>query len=971
MTKKLYFLFFAFCLLTAYVTQAQTPTTTAADKWVDSVMKSLTKDQRIAQLMIVRLSQLDAKTRRPVFFTQQVTQLIQKYNIGGLCVFQGSPADQATIINKMQSIAKTPLMMCIDAEWGVGMRLYEDVLPLPKQMMLGAMRDKQTVYDYGKLVAEQCKRLGLQVNYAPVVDVNNNANNPVINDRSFGEDKYKVADYGIAYMQGMQDNGVMATAKHFPGHGDVAVDSHYDLPVINKSMEELDSLELYPFKEIFAAGVGAVMVAHLYIPAIDNTKNRATSLSPENINGLMRGTMGYQGLTFTDGLEMQGVQKYYPKGAASLQSLIAGNDMLCLPTDVPGTIIAVKNAIKKKQLSWDDINMHCRKVLMAKYMYGLQDLKPIQLNNLKEDLNAGIEEMTRRVAQNAITLVRNEDKDIFPITTSFGKKSLAYIAIGTTSDNTLTRRMKTELGAQVYFYKNSGSSQAIINNAKQYEKVIVGIHSMGRSPGNNFGLTSSEIGLVTALQNDHTATLVFGNPYSVKNFCDIRNLIVCYQDDDIIQDVALDKLLGKEGFRGVLPVTVCPELSYGTGIVTSGVKDDVLQKKKTDFSKAKLAAVANVAQEAINEKATPGCVLFAAKDNNIIYEEAYGYTDYSRSTPVSLESVYDLASLTKVCATTLAVMKLYEEGKIDLNGNLSDYLSIAKGTDKEYLKIKDLLLHQAGLVSYIPFYKTTLFDNAVAKNTIYQYGSGPGFSLPVAKDMFIRDDWPQQMLQEIMASPLGPQGKYVYSDNDFILLGKIIETLSGLPLDKYVEKNFYKPMGLENIAFNAHSNIADSLLIPTEQDQYFRHQLLKGYVHDQGASMFGGVAGHAGLFSNAYNVAALFQMLVNGGHYNGIRFFDSSTVDLFTSYHSSSRRGYGFDKPKRDNEDLKDPYPCESASPRTFGHTGYTGTCVWADPVNKLVYVFLSNRVNPEVSSKLQRLNTREKVHEALYRLVE
>lgn len=346
-------------LLFSTLTQAQV---SPAEKWADSVMNTLSPEQRIAQLMVLRLTSYDFKTKTPLYYDSLVAEKVKQYNIGGVCLFQGNPVKQATIINNLQSLAKTPIMVTIDAEWGVGMRLFDSVQALPHQMMLGALKDPRIVYQYGQLVAEQCKRLGIQVNYAPVVDVNNNPNNPVINDRSFGEDKNKVAAFGVAYMKGMQDAGVMACAKHFPGHGDVAVDSHYDLPVIKKSLVQLDSLELYPFKTLFKEGVASVMIAHLYIPAIDSQANRATSISKNNVTGLMRDQLGFQGLTFTDALEMQGVQKYYPGGAASVESIIAGNDMLCLPGDVDQTIDKIKAAIKDKRLNWTDIDYHCRRV---------------------------------------------------------------------------------------------------------------------------------------------------------------------------------------------------------------------------------------------------------------------------------------------------------------------------------------------------------------------------------------------------------------------------------------------------------------------------------------------------------------------------------------------------------------------------------------------------------------------------------
>jgi len=401
--KKL-LLAIAITLCSVTISFSQQINSDAANQWADSVLNSLSKEQRIAQLMVVRLSSYNPTTKTPIYYDSLVASLVNKYNIGGICLFQGYPVKQAAMINELQGLAKTPILVCIDAEWGVGMRITDSVLSLPHQMMLGALQDSNIIYRYGKLVAEQCKRLGIHVNYAPVVDVNNNPNNPVINDRSFGEDKYKVASYGVQYMKGMQDAGVMACAKHFPGHGDVAVDSHLDLPIINKSLEQLDSLELIPFRTIFDAGVASVMVAHLYIPAIDSSANRATSLSKNNVTGLLRDKLNFQGLTFTDALEMQGVKKFFPDGAASVESLIAGNDMLCLPGDVELSINKIKEAIKDKQLSWADINEHCKKVLLAKYHYIGAKVEPVNPVNIAKELNNGIPAMKKLVAENSITV---------------------------------------------------------------------------------------------------------------------------------------------------------------------------------------------------------------------------------------------------------------------------------------------------------------------------------------------------------------------------------------------------------------------------------------------------------------------------------------------------------------------------------------------------------------------------------------
>lgn len=566
MIKKIVLVFIC-CITTSFLWAQNSP----AQKWVDSVFASLTPDQRIAQLMVVRLSE-----RTPtgiLFYDKKVTELVKKYNIGGVCLFQGNPTLQATTVNSLQTIAKTPIMICIDGENGLGMR-FDSIIPLNRQMMMGAVQDETIIYNYGKLVGEQCKRAGIHVNYAPVVDVNNNPNNPVINDRSFGEDKYKVAAYGIAYMKGMQDVGVMACAKHFPGHGDVDVDSHKDLPVINKTIAQLDSLEFYPFKQIFKAGVGSVMIAHLSIPAIDNTLNKPTSISYKNVTELMRNKMGYQGLTFTDALEMQGVKKFYPDGEASVESIIAGNDMLCLPGDVPMSIEKIKEAIKKKKLSWADIETHCRKVLAAKYQYGMANLQPINLTNITADINSNVNAMKKVIAENALTLLNKTDDVFFPLKPNDTPTKIAYVSLGTSTDNEFSKKMRSEYKADVFYINYKHDAGRVLSLVelikKRYKKVIIGVHNYARVPLNNFGISPSAVDLVTQLQNQTNAiTFVFGNPYAIKNWCNAKNLVACYEDDTITQNTAFEFLQGKIQAKGKLPVTVCDKYKFGSGLVSS------------------------------------------------------------------------------------------------------------------------------------------------------------------------------------------------------------------------------------------------------------------------------------------------------------------------------------------------------------------------------------------------------------------
>lgn len=897
---------------------------------------------------------------------QQVTELIKNYNVGALCFFQGGPVRQANLTNYYQSISKTPLMVTIDGEWGLGMRL-DSVIKYPYQLTLGALADDKLVYEMGVDIGEQMKRIGVQVNYAPVVDINNNPANPVIGYRSFGEDKYKVAQLGVAYMRGMQSVGIMACAKHFPGHGDVAVDSHLDLPLISKSKESLDTLELYPFKQLFKAGVGSVMIAHLSIPAIDTTVHLPTSLSKNNVTGLLRDELYFEGLAFTDALEMKGVAKYYSGGEAAVEALVAGNDMLCLPENVPAAIEAVKKAVKEKRLKQGDIDKKLQRVLYAKYMLGLNKPPFVDTTNLLNDLNAKTESFRQRVAANVVTVMRN-DAGLLPFN---AKGHMAYVGIGTSTLNTFGQRMKADFNADTYllpYNDSTAKSAAILESIKagNYDRVIIGLHNYPNRPANNYGISPSAVELINKLQAYNALTFAFGNVYATQSFCGASTLVAMYEDDDVFQAAAADFLEGKLPAKGTLPVSVC-NLPYGTGIALSHFV--------ATGTSPEWAPVDAIAQEGLAKKAYPGAVVLAVQNGIIKYHKAFGHYEFdSTSHPVTLESIYDLASVTKVSATTVSIMKLYEEGKLDLDKTLGDYLPITVGTDKAPLKIKDVLLHQAGLNPYISFYKETIDPvNGQPSPQFYHDQPDSFYTIPVAKNVWLRKDWNDTMLKRIVDSKLGPHGKYVYSDNDFILLGKVVQAISGLPLDQYVQANFYRPMGMTSTGFKPWQRYKTEGIVPTESESYFRKQLLQGYVHDEGAAMFGGVSGHAGLFSNAYDLSMLYQMLLNGGVFNGDRYLKKETIDLFTAYHSDiSRRGYGFDKPEKDNATRKEPYPSALASPATFGHTGFTGTCVWVDLKADLVYIFLSNRVyNTRANNLLGQLNIRGRIQDAIYKALE
>lgn len=534
-----------------------------AKRWVKQQFKQLSKEEKIAQLMIIR-----AHSNLGEEHVQQVTELIKKYNVGGLCFFQGGPIRQVLLTNYYQSISKTPLIISQDAEWGLGMRL-DSMINYPHELMMGAASDTSAIYQVGNAAGFQCKRMGVNVNFAPVVDVNNNPNNPIINDRSFGENKEKVALFGIEYMRGIQAENVMACAKHFPGHGDVTVDSHLDLPVINKSRADLDSLELYPFREMIKAGVGSIMTAHLSIPAIDTTAHLATSLSPKAVKGLLKDELGFKGLAITDGLEMKGISKFFPDDEASAQALIAGNDILLLPSNIEGAIKKVEQAIADHKLNWKQIDKSVKKVLLAKYNMGLNNFEPVDTAHLIFDLNVEASYLKTMIAQDAITLLK-DNGNVLPLNVD---KKVAYIGIGISKGSPLGKRLKKDLNTDNYFFVadstgNIDGLDKLINKIKDkdYDAIVIGVHNYSRFPANNYGLNSSTIYLLNQFQQQkNTVTLFFGNPYPMKVSSNATNLLACYEDDEYTQQAAADILEGKAKPKGKLPVTVCDNLKSGDG----------------------------------------------------------------------------------------------------------------------------------------------------------------------------------------------------------------------------------------------------------------------------------------------------------------------------------------------------------------------------------------------------------------------
>lgn len=942
--------------------------------WVEDKMSQMTPDERIGQLFMVA-----AYSNRDEAHKQSIASIIRNHHVGGLIFMQGTPHKQIELNNYFQAISKTPLLIAIDGEWGLSMRL-QNTPKFPRQLMLGAIQDDRLLYDMGKEIARQCKRVGVHVNFAPVVDVNNNANNPVINDRSFGENKYNVAQKGIAYMQGMEMNGIIACAKHFPGHGDTGSDSHYTLPVIKHDKARLYDIELYPFREMVKRQVGGMMIAHLAIPALDNTPvkkgstmSMPTTLSKKVVTDLLKNEMGYKGLIFTDALNMKGVSSYFEPGIVDVKALLAGNDVLLFAENVGKAVVEIKKAISNGEITQAEIDDRVRKILKAKYRVGLNKFQAISTGNLNADLHTPeVDLLHRKLVENALTIAK-DDKAILPFR-SLNEKKFASLAIGASTLTTFQSTMGKYAPFAHHTLKTTDTEAAY--NAKyevlkNYNTVVVSLHQMSRSASKNFGINQKAINFIRKLEANTTVILtVFGNPYSLKSFDASYAVLMAYEENRLIQDLAAQVLFGAIPARGKLPVTSSNQFKEGQGIITpGGLRLKYTIPEEVEINSIDLMPIDDIVNEAITGRATPGCQILIAKNGKVIWQKSYGHHTYNKRISVSNTDLYDLASITKIGSSMLGIMEMYERDHLKLYSRMGDLLPELKATNKENLVVQDILIHESGLKSWIPFYEETL--PASVRTKAYKNKQDDNYCIEIAKGMYMCTPYQESLWATLADSPVASKGRYTYSDLGYYYFKKIIENYSHKPLDKFAEEGYYKPLGLATMGYKPTERFSTRSIVPTENDTKWRKQVVHGHVHDMGAAMLGGVSGHAGLFSNANDLAILMQMLMQNGSYGGRTYFKPETIRRFTSYQKEgNRRGIGFDKPE---PDLSKGNPAsDRASRLTFGHTGFTGTCAWADPEHELVYVFLSNRVYPKMNNyKLINKNIRTRIQEVVYQAID
>lgn len=936
----------------------------ADSNWVKQKMAGMSMEEKIGQLFMVAAYSNKGKAHE-----QEILRLIKEEQIGGLIFFQGTPEQQAWLTNAYQSQAKTPLMIAMDAEWGLAMRLPE-TYKFPWPITLGALQDTNLAYEYGKAIAEHCQALGVHINFAPVVDINTNPKNPIIGARSFGEDPEKVTAIAAAVMRGMQSQNVLAVAKHFPGHGDTDTDSHKTLPTVGGDMNRLEQVELYPYQQLSKSGLGGVMVAHLNVPAIDPS-GKPTSLSTKTFD-LLRNDIGFDGLSFTDALNMQGVARDYKPGMVDLEAVKAGNDVLVFSQDVKLAKAKIKEALKNGELDTADINFSVARILAAKQWMGLDQKKHIEPTLLPKRLMRESDQiLNHNIFAEASTLLINKNKTL-PVK-DLANLKIACVSAGTEVSPHFGEMLKKYTQVEYFEYSES-QEESIIAALADYDYVIMGIYSSNANPWKSYKIDPAirRFSRRISLQNKVIMS-IFANPYSLLDFPEARQaeaLLMAYQNDPDAESVAAQIIFGALGAKGRLPVSAGEPFEAGFGLNTEAIgRLGYHYPGAVDLDRETLKGIDKLVEEAINQGATPGAQVLVARRGQVIYNKNFGTIDSKKKVAVRSDHIYDLASITKISVSVPLLMALVEEGKLNLDKTLGHYLPEARGTNKEDLVLREILAHQSGLKPWIPFYTETLNKGAYKEE---YYGDQRNFNFPnvVSEGLYSQRYMRDTIIKRILDSDLRATKDYAYSDLGYYLFMQIIERIEGKPINELIHEKLFGPLGANTMVYRPLDTYPIDLIVPTEDDKIFRRSMVRGYVHDQGAALLGGVAGHAGLFSTANDLAKLMQMYMQKGEYAGIRYFDSVTVNEFIRCQycqTKNRRGIGFDKPQ-----LEGPGPtCGCVSDKSFGHSGFTGTLAWADPEEQIIYIFLSNRVHPDAANKkLLSLSTRTKIQEVIYNAI-
>ncbi|RKS03221.1 glycoside hydrolase family 3 N-terminal domain-containing protein [Flavobacterium sp. 102] len=937
------------------------PETEAETKWVDSIYNQFTFEEKVGQLFMVA-----AYSNKDAAHVAEIEKLVRDYRIGGLIFFQGGPKRQSRLSNQYQSLAKVPLFIGIDAEWGMSMRL-DSTFRYPFNMTLGAIRDLKLVEKVGVAMGKESKRMGVHFNFAPVLDINTNPKNPIIGYRSFGENKVNVTEHAIALMKGVQGQGIFSTGKHFPGHGDTSTDSHHALPVVNATLEHIKKVELYPYKRMFDEGLVSVMVAHLNVPSLEPRENYPTSISQPVVTDLLKKELAFDGLIFTDALNMKGASNFKKPGDIDLEAFLAGNDVLLFAENVPLAVEKICVAYQDSIISESRLAESVKKILRYKFKAGLSKYEPVEGINLAKDLNPkSNESLQYELYENAVTVVKNDG--VLPIRNL--NQKIAYVKLGDDTNSSFVSTLKKYTEVTEVADANLDS---LMTKLTDYEMVIIGYHKSDKSWWRSPELTVPELQLIDSIAAKKKVIIdCFAKPYSLSrivNFEEIEGVIVSYQNGDIAQEVSAELIFGAIAAKGMLPVSINSTFKAGDGFATD--KLDRLgfsTPENVGMSSEKLNQIEKIANKAIDGKMTPGVQVLVARKGKVIYQKSFGHHTYENKTRVKNTDLYDVASLTKMVATLPNVMQLYDHQRVTLETKLDEMLPEFKGSNKQHMTFKELMSHYGRMQAWIPFYKATVDADKKPMEKYYRKIYTAGFTERVSDSLYLRDDYHDSIMKQIINSPLMDKKEYKYSDFTFIILKKYLEKATGKSLDRLTYDNFYKTLGMNNTLYNPLQKFDKSVIAPTEIDSYFRHDTIQGYVHDMEAAMENGVGGHAGIFSNSLDVAKMMQMYLQKGSYGNVQYFSTQTFDTFNTCHycaEGNRRGLGFDKPQINGAGPT----CGCVSMSSFGHTGFTGTIAWADPETEIVYIFLSNRTFPD--SNLPNTLSKENIREDIQKVIQ
>jgi beta-N-acetylhexosaminidase len=949
------------------------------NKYVSALMNKMTTREMVGQMIMIAS---DSKTSDTNYYNKILSD-IDSFQVGGVCFFKGTQKEMLFLNKLYNSHSKIPLLVSIDGEWGLNMRLT-DAVGYPMQMTLGALPTSKysLVYDMGKNIAKQCKDMGIDIDFAPDVDINLNPNNPVINMRSFGEDKYKVALLGYQYVKGLQDEGVMAVIKHFPGHGDTETDSHKATPTITHTKGFIDSTDTYPFKYNIQRNAWGVLIGHLNVPSLSKDSTLPASINEDIINKYLIDTLNFKGLVFTDAMNMKGLTNVYGNGEAEVKAIEAGVDIILMPNNTQQAINAIMTAIDSGRVNETLIKAKCKKILCWKYDMGILT-KERTYNIPDKQTIEEADKINEEIAQNIITSINNADT-LMPFVSN--EDTVILFEVGSTDYSELNGEIRHYTNNLIVKKVNKDSSSVVIdsmlkdysNSNNKHKKVITAISGgcFAKSTS-KYGIPSGSLNILQYINqktNNNNLALMFANAYVLK-FIDTSlhvKALMAYQNTPYIQKAMAKSIFGKVNILGKLPV------SAGTYIIEENIEDNEIEytpllKANMDINCFK--QIDSIANKGVEDKIYPGCQVLVAKDGKIVFNRSYGFLTYDNTSKVNNNTIYDMASVSKVISTTLCVMKLYEQKKISLDDNISKYLPYLKHNKKGKLTIKELLSHYTLLPATYPFWTKTMKDGSFDMD-IYAYNKQDDKDyVPVCDSLYIKKSYKDVIRKTIAKNvPCDKEKHYVYSDLNFFLLADMVEKVTGTTIDNYVEKNFYTPMKLNHTYYNplTKDKTLKDVIAPTENDTIFRKMQVRGNVHDPLAALCGGVCGNAGVFSNSEDVFRICQMLLNNGVLDSVRYLDSSTVAAFNHRYfqdENIRRALGFDKPLISSVSSHCSKYCSSES---FGHSGFTGTLIWVEPENNTVFVFLSNRVYPNASpNRLATSNIRTKIQDLIYKSLE